>query len=373
MNAIVEEVAQRGRVSFKEFMELALYHPRLGYYTRPRRGAGPAGEAGDFLTAPTASPLLAATFAQLIARLAQGVGGGVTLVELGAGEGFFVAAVAAAAPAHALERIVAVERASWARRRLARRCARAEVVAELDEAARPAGPVLLFASELYDAVPVHRVTMVRRGEQLLVQEFYVEVGGGGTLRWVLDEPSSPEVGRYLHEAGIVLEEDQIAEIRPTLRELHARHLCWCGPDALAVILDYGHPGRRLYDPRARKHGSLVGYRGHRLERDVLVEPGFVDITAHVNFDDLEGAAAEVGWERGELRPLGLFLALHGAVELLPSGREGPLSSSEWAALSAAKRLLMPSGMGSDLKVLTQGRGRMWRHYVHLATPPPIDA
>jgi SAM-dependent MidA family methyltransferase len=37
MNPIVAEVERRGRLTFRDFMELALYHPEAGYYTRPRR------------------------------------------------------------------------------------------------------------------------------------------------------------------------------------------------------------------------------------------------------------------------------------------------------------------------------------------------
>jgi NADH dehydrogenase [ubiquinone] 1 alpha subcomplex assembly factor 7 len=109
--------------------------------------------------------------------------------------------------------------------------------------------------------------------------------------------------------------------------------------------------------------------------DVLQEPGEIDITAHVNMDDLERAAAAVGWERGRLQPLGAFLTLIGAVELLPesvsAGR--PLSPEEWAALGGAKRLLSPSGMGSDLKALSEGIGRIWQAYQTVAAPPPMDA
>lgn len=354
-------------------MELALYHPEFGYYTRARSGAGPVGVEGDFVTAPTASPLFAATLGRLLDRLAARAGRGLTLVEVGAGEGLFLAAVAPRVREGTLQRLVAVEVAPWARERIAVRCPAAEIATSLDQVPRPAGPVLLFACELYDALPVHRVTMARRGEQLVLQEFYVGVGPGGRLSWLLGEPETPAVAAYLHEAGIVLEEGQIAELRPDLRGIHARHLSWCGGSAVALIVDYGYPGRRLYDPRARRHGSLMGYRGHRPVHDVLAEPGGVDITAHVNFDDLEGAAGEVGWERGELQPLGLFLALHGAVELLPSGRPGRLSPAEWATLSEAKKLLLPVGMGSDLKVLVQGKGTLWQHYVALATPPPAEA
>jgi SAM-dependent MidA family methyltransferase len=378
MNAIVAEVARRGRMSFAEFMELALYHPSEGYYTRPRTGPGPAGRSGDFLTAPTASPVFAKTIAELVGQLAAALGERLTFVDLGAGEGTLVQDLLAhlgERRGRILERVVAVEAGAWARGRIADRCPDVEVAGRLSEESWPGGPVVLFASELYDALPAHRVTVQAVRGAYALAEYFVEPDGESGLRWSLGEPSTPEILRYLSEHGLNLEEGQVAEIRPQARSVHAGHLGWCGADALAIVVDYGHHTRRLYDSRGRRLGSLVGYRAHALVGDVLADPGGIDITAHVNFDDLENAASDVGWERGITRPLGVFLALHGAVSLLPAAaaRGEPLSPREWAELSAAKRLLVPSGMGSDLKVLVQGRGRAWRAYQQIATPPPADA
>jgi SAM-dependent MidA family methyltransferase len=378
MNEIVAEVTRRGRVSFAEFMELALYHPTAGYYTRPRSGPGPAGRGGDFLTAPTASPIFTRTLAELVRQLAGVLGEPLTFADLGAGDGALVNDLLAelgGRRAAVLERVVAVEAAEWARRRTDDRHLGVEAAARLAEIRWPTGPVVLFASELYDALPLHRVgVQPSRGGYVLV-EYFVEPDGGGGLRWCVGEPSTAEVFRYLNEHGLVLEEGQVAEIRPQVRAVHAAHLGWCGPDALAIVVDYGHTTRRLYDARGRRPGSLVGYRAHAMVEDVLAEPGCADITAHVNFDDLENAASDVGWERGVTRPLGVFLTMHGALSFLPEAvaRGDELSPQEWAELSAAKRLLTPAGMGSDLKVLVQGRGRAWGAYQRLATPPPADA
>jgi SAM-dependent MidA family methyltransferase len=378
MNVIVAEVKSRGRVTFAEFMELALYHPTAGYYTRPRRGPGPAGRAGDFLTAPTADPLFARTLASLLRDLSVGVGEPLTFVELGAGEGVLLAGLRAALGdrvTDVIRRVVAIEGAAWARGRLGTRWPGAEAVEHSADVSRPAGPVLLFASEFYDALPVHRVTMQRVRGTLVLREFFVEADARGRLHWVLGEPSMPEIEGYLAEHAVALEEEQIVEVRPGAARLHAQHLAWCGKNALAFIVDYGHPARKLYNPRGRRHGSLVGYRGHTMVENVLSQPGATDLTAHVNLDDLQHAAAAVGWDRGMVRALGSFLAMHGAVEHLPAGvaAGAPLTPSEWAELGAAKRLLLPSGMGADLKVLAQGRGVLWQLYLRLATPPPAEA
>ena len=54
--SLEEELAHRlqaeGRITFAQFMELALYWPRGGYY----RGPSPTGAEGDFYTAPGAHP-----------------------------------------------------------------------------------------------------------------------------------------------------------------------------------------------------------------------------------------------------------------------------------------------------------------------------
>jgi SAM-dependent MidA family methyltransferase len=378
VNTIIAEVTRRKRVSFAEFMALALYHPTAGYYTKPRSGPGPAGRGGDFLTAPSASPIFARTFAEVTRQLCLALGEPMTFVDLGAGDGTLLAGLVdhlGGDRQRILRRILAVESADWARRRIAEHCQGVEVVARLPEARWPAGPVVLFASELYDALPTHRVTVQERGGGHALVEYFVEPDGQGGLRWSLGEPSTSEIARYLREHGVTLEEGQIAEIRPQARAFHAQHLGWCGGDAVAFLIDYGHNSRRLYDPRARRLGSLVGYRGHTLVEDVLTDPGETDITAHVNFDDLENAASDSGWERGVTRPLGAFLTLHGAFSFLPAGvaQGEPLSPQQWAELSEVKRLLVPSGMGSDLKVLTQGRGRAWQAYGRLATPPPVEA
>ena len=134
---------------------------------RERGGPGPAGAEGDFLTAPTAAPLFAATLARLLKKLAEAVGSPLTLVELGAGEGTLLDRLGTClgeARCEVLGRAVAVESAPWARRRIGERCDWVEVTEKLFALSAPGGPVVLFASEFYDALPCRRVTLLRKGE-----------------------------------------------------------------------------------------------------------------------------------------------------------------------------------------------------------------
>ena len=86
VHMIADEIAQQGAIPFSRFMELTLYAPRYGYYTG---GAHKIGAAGDFVTAPTLSPLVGQALARQIAPLLAQTAGDV--YEFGAGTGALAA------------------------------------------------------------------------------------------------------------------------------------------------------------------------------------------------------------------------------------------------------------------------------------------
>jgi SAM-dependent MidA family methyltransferase len=91
-NPIQALIAERGPVRFRDFMELALYHPRHGYY-----GAGRAalGRAGDYFTSVSVGAvfgrLLGVQFCEMWDLLGQPEA--FTVVEQGANDGAFAADV----------------------------------------------------------------------------------------------------------------------------------------------------------------------------------------------------------------------------------------------------------------------------------------
>src|SRR5574341_1073361 len=84
---IAAEIAGRGPIPFARFMEICLYHPTLGYYTRGLGGGG----GRDYLT----SSGLHRAFGALMARQAEemwrrsGRPAPYLFVEFGPGEGYF--------------------------------------------------------------------------------------------------------------------------------------------------------------------------------------------------------------------------------------------------------------------------------------------
>ena len=86
-HALQQEIASTiekagGAIPFSRFMELALYAPRLGYYSG---GAAKLGSSGDFTTAPEITPLFGAALARAAAAIiAQSAP---NIIEFGAGTG----------------------------------------------------------------------------------------------------------------------------------------------------------------------------------------------------------------------------------------------------------------------------------------------
>ncbi len=358
MSWMAKEVdARGGEISFRDYMELALYHPRHGYYcaATPRYGRG-----GDFLTAPTASPWYATVLANLLDRLAARVGP-IAFCDVASGDGSLIAELTAALArrgSRAVRRAGSVERSPAMRAVQTARLRDAEqapltVVGSIEELELSSGPTVVHACELFDAVPVHRVVMRSDG----LEELRVAVQGGA-LGW-RESAAGAELERYFAGHGVSLAPGQVAEARLDAERLHRRMLELAGSDGLAVVVDYGYEARRLYDGRARHGGALAVQKAHRVSRDPLVEPGERDLSAHVNWDDLRQAAASAGWREIGLMALAPFLVqagLAGQMERLGVGEEAELDARTVAERQEIKRLLDPDGMGSDLKVLVQGTG-----------------
>jgi len=359
MTWIADEIEARGgAVPFDEFMELALYHPEHGYYSSAELGYG---RGGDYLTAPTASEWYSRIFARVLSSTARVVGP-LRLVDVASGDGSFIAGVLESLGARAdevLADVVSVERSGSIRSRQVERLAQTSIrvgwIERISEL-KPAGEsTVLHASELYDAQPVVRVV----GRDGGVREFWIDVGGGAPA-WS-ERPPREEVAAYFERQRVTLEEGQIAEANLAADGMHRLLLSAAGDCGLCLVLDYGYEARRLYDPRGRGGGSLTTFHRHRLGRDPLESPGKIDLTAHVNWDDLRFAAKVGEWTEVGLWPLAEFLVRAGLEDELEErglGMDADLDAATITTRQEIKRLLDPEGMGSDLKVLIQAKGDM---------------
>lgn len=373
---IIGEIRRSGPIPFVRFMELALYHPRFGYYMRASEGVGSSeagsariGWSGDYYTSSDVHPILG----QALARQARQVDELLsrptpfTVIEMGAGKGLLARDfLAACSPSQesfqdsfgARLHYVLIER-SPAMRALQREnlapwlgasgsglSDRVSWVDRLEDLEAESVTGLMFSNELVDAFPVHRIKIVH-GEP---KEVFVDYRDGRFCER-LQDLSTPALGGYLDRLArrdIRLPEGYQAEINlaaPAWMREVGRVLA----RGVVLTIDYGHTARDLYGPD-RQRGTFLCYYHQLASEDPFRRVGYQDMTAHVDFTSL----ATAGEERG-LRVTGFtnqmsFLIGLGAEQLLKAYEPG---SSEFQGVV---HLLRPDGMGRTFKILVQHKG-----------------
>ncbi len=329
-----ERIRSSGPIPFAAFMEEALYGEG-GYY---RRDELPIGEAEDFVTGSSLSPLFGRATGRLLRRLDGELGRRAELLEAGYGGGEHLAAVVG---------FLGGENGVGRRMRAWDRVARplpagVERVAALEEVGEGEIGGLVFSYELFDALPVHR--LIGRADGAL-GELWVELDGEGRFAWREGALSDPALAALLGDAELA--PGQVADLSPQSAPLYAALARRLGR-GLLVTCDYGFPRPQLLDPRIRRHGTLACYRRQTVHRDPFADVGAQDLTAHVDFTALI--------EAGEAAGLRTFALTRQALWLSACGLFEDLADAPAAIRQEAIALLDGEGMGEEIRVLVQARG-----------------
>lgn len=354
MSDVLRNLLQQGDLSFREFVETALYHPLGGYYARAEN---PVGRGADYVTAPLLSPVFAFALGNLVRDFVRRNQGEVcSIVDIGCGDGALIRDLAAHSAGST--RFFGVDRSLS---RVRDTVAGVQFVASLDEVPRD-GVHLILSNELYDAFPFAR--LVRRGEEL--HELWVH-DRDGILEWT-ERKAPPAYEQYFARHGVEMAEGQFADVSLEWETFHSAVLRFV-ERGLIVTIDYGYPAAKLFHPRARRFGTAAAYAGQRVSRDLLAAPGEQDLTAHVNFSDLERAGESAGAPTLFFDRLAKFLLALDVIRhevFRPVSESGVATPAEGIALlearESARRLVLPDGIGEEMRVLVQeknGAGDGW--------------
>ncbi|MGB8830931.1 MAG: SAM-dependent methyltransferase, partial [Candidatus Sulfotelmatobacter sp.] len=161
---IEQEIRDGGPIPFSRYMELCLYHPELGYYSR---NAEQFGKAGDFYTASDVHKVFGRLLVRQFDEMWRALGSPkqIRIVELGPGRGLFAQDVLGWAKRKFPDffqslRYVLVESSQSLRKKIEGSLAaylesgkaRFEELDGLDETSNCSA--ILFANEFFDALPV---------------------------------------------------------------------------------------------------------------------------------------------------------------------------------------------------------------------------
>lgn len=348
-------IEDSGRITFAEFMRIALYDDDYGYYRNPQRKAG---RSGDFITSPELHPFFGFTLARQIADCWDRLGQPEHLVvrEHGAGSGVLaydvIAALSQQAPdvRDALDyRLVDINehRAEESRAAMMEAGLDTLVCPEHPDEITPE-PGIVIANEVVDALPVHRL-VIRGGE---LRERWVTLNEEGHFI-DLEGELSPDVGSlnlraYFEDAGVPvasMPDGSRVESSPAAADW-VRTVAGNLTRGYAIVIDYGYDAPTLYRDH-RLQGTVRGYFEHTVTDDPYIRIGEQDLTAHVDFTWLARAGTDAGLTVIGLTTQSEFLTQLGLGEWLMQLQTEPDTSlaEYYRAQAAVFRLIDPAGLG----------------------------
>ncbi len=350
---VCREIEQHQLISFARFMELALYCPKIGYYEQnPTR----VGRLGDYYTSCSVGSLFGELLGYQIAEWLAQLPGPVQCVEAGAHDGQLALDILNWLSQNRAELLTRMQywvmepsfaRKQWQQRKLDKFAGQvywADSFAQL-----PAAGVhgVIFSNELLDAMPVHQL---RWDAEV---QMWCEWGVGienGKLTWKKMEPG--DWAAELHDAGLDLP-PELMHVLPggfTIEYSTAANEWWRAAaqslrSGRLITIDYGLTSEERMNPRYAQ-GTLRTYSQHQVGNNPLAAPGEQDITAHVNFTQLQLAGESAGLRTEGLLPQRVFLT--------------KIAQKNWTTWDAARTrqfqtLTHPDFLGQSFRVLAQIR------------------
>ncbi len=292
---VVEEIAAEGTIPFSTFMERALYHPELGYYLQPGLEVG---KKGDFYTSVSVGKCFGLLLSRRLAKFWRHMGqpGEFVVSEAGAHGGQLAYDILeeaaetdpdffAALSYRIVEPQPRLRKSQEAT--LEKFSAKCSWSSDWKNLSPKDGAIL--SNELFDAFPVDLITL-KDGQW---QECQVRVESDNlvfcnepihdtelqTLAAKLPARNYPE--NYLTECARGIE-DWVSQAAKSLKR------------GLWLSIDYGFNFEDYYLPE-RSDGTLRAYQNHRMNDQVLENPGRQDLTADVDFTRLANAGTKAGF------------------------------------------------------------------------------
>ena len=348
-DSIIEEVHKKGKITFAEFMQMALYHPKYGYYNSDKERVG---RFGDYYTSPTVHGIFGELIAKQLEEMWRIMGKETfTIVEMGANKGWLccdiIQSIKKEYPVfYDNFHYIIVESNPYAK----------EIQRLLLESIHVTEEKVLWhtysedgfsfdriqgcflSNEFVDALPVHRLKVKNK----VLKEIYVSYNNSGFFE-IDDEVSTEALKRYHENCQIYLKEGQEYEVNLDVAEW-LRHVSEKLSKGFVITIDYGDTTDGIY---RSADGTLRCFYKHTVSRDYYERPGEQDITAHVDFTNLMNAGRSTGLEVTGFTKQSHYLIALGILERLNN------TNKDIETILKVKNLFHPEGMGDVFKVLIQ--------------------
>ncbi len=357
---IRREIEETKIISCARFMELALYHPELGYYEKKTTHVG---RTGDFYTSVSVGGLFGDLLGcQFVPWLRSINSPRVQLVEAGAHDGRLAFDILTYLQKYGPDQFERLE--LWLLEPSANRQERQQATlspfkgkvrwfhswAEIKPGSITG---IIYSNELLDAFPAQRLGWNA------VEKRWFEWGVAldqDTLKWAKIPAATALPHPHVDlppELQAVLPDGFTTEICP------AANLWWeqaaqALTQGVLLTLDYGLTAEQFFEPH-RVNGTLRAYRNHQVSQQIFEHPGEQDLTTHIDFTGLQ--------KTGE--SFGLHTPTHGLssqtaflMQIYQLAVQQPASFPEWTPqrVRQFQTLTHPEHLGRSFSVLKQTRG-----------------
>ena len=331
-------------------MEMSLYEPGLGYYSKDKIEIG---KTGDFYTSQHVHSIFGSMIGKQIKEMWELMGKpqNFLAVEPGAGFGYMCKDILDYFNKEGLPKFltyIIIENNPFTQKKqrdlLFNYSDRVRWVSSIKDLDKIQGCIL--SNELLDSFPVHLVEMENE-----LKEIYVTTANNN-LHELKGHPDTNALDEYISEFSLDLHRGYRTEfnlrIKDWLRSIHDILV-----EGFILTIDYGHPSWDYYSPE-RNRGTLLCYHKHQIIENPYMNVGEQDITAHVNFSSVKKWGEEFGFEILGFCQQGTYLVALGIDEMI---QELPTSHNEYLLeVAKIKKLILPGTIGETHKILIQYRG-----------------
>ncbi len=342
------EIEKEGSITFRRYMEMALYEPALGYYVA---GTHKIGEQGDFITAPEVSPLFSQCIAQQCKEVLQTISSKyqASILELGAGTGIMATDILLALESeNCLPHNYYILDLSPDLQQRQKETFEARAphllkhVTWLTQLPRDFSGVIL-GNEVLDAMPVDIFT--QQNDSVFKHH----------IIWQDDklcEQLKPADDAFTQEVlALNIPHDATpytSEINPNL-EGWFKTLAECLQNGVILLLDYGYP-RKEYYFEERNKGTLICHYQHLVNEAPLHHTGLQDITASVDFTAVAESADDAGLTVSGFTSQATFLTNCDLEPLFMKAlEENP--NDQYKLAQQVRTLSLPAEMGERFKCI----------------------
>lgn len=328
---IAGKIKQKNIISFAEFMQLALYHSKYGYY---RSNFQKFGVGGDFITAPETSDLFGFTIAKQIAEVEGDI------LEFGAGSGVMAAQILLQlAKDNKLPNKYYILELSASLKSLQQKNIFA-VLPELKDKIEWLNQLpdnfngSIIGNEMLDAIPTKRI-IYNKNEWF---ELGVSIKNENFI-WQKMLPFKIDfAGTFVNNYTSEFNQQALAWIDSIYKIMSS---------GVVLLIDYGFTEREFYQAD-RIDGTLRCYKNHKASNNPFVNIGKQDITSWVNFSAIKNQAQLSGFETIGYATQSMFLLSLGIDKFLLEESD---DKKRIQLTNELKQLVMPNAMGESFKVL----------------------